>query len=70
MQERQDALAAAWLPGTEGQGVANMLLGDGLFGIRPFTGKLPAIRPTWPRSADDLPNVADPLFSFGFGLER
>ncbi|GAB4278314.1 MAG: hypothetical protein Kow0080_29860 [Candidatus Promineifilaceae bacterium] len=56
-----DALVAAWLPGTEGQGVV-----DGLFGERPFTGKLPY---TWPRSADDLPDVADPLFPFGFGLE-
>ncbi|MCP4428092.1 MAG: hypothetical protein GY803_26700 [Chloroflexi bacterium] len=56
-----DALAAAWLPGTEGQGVA-----DVLFGIRPFTGKLPY---TWPRDADQLPNVSDPLFEFGFGLE-
>ncbi|RME08884.1 MAG: hypothetical protein D6816_05080 [Bacteroidetes bacterium] len=38
-----------------------------IYGKRPFTGKLPT---TWPRSADDLPDVADPLFPFGFGLER
>jgi beta-glucosidase len=61
-----DALVAAWLPGTEGQGVADVLFGD-----RPFTGKLPY---TWPRSVDQLPfNLGtgenDPLFPYGFGLE-
>lgn len=60
-----DALVAAWLPGTEGQGVA-----DVLFGIRPFTGKLPY---TWPRNADQLPfdfaEEIDPLFPLGFDLQ-
>jgi beta-glucosidase len=62
-----DAVVAAWLPGTEGQGVA-----DVLFGARPFSGKLPY---TWPRSADQLPfdfATLDPqesLFPFGHGLE-
>jgi beta-glucosidase len=66
--EEWDGLVAAWLPGTEGQGVA-----DVLFGHQPFTGKLPY---TWPRSIDQLPfnfnqmgtgdNV--PLFPFGYGL--
>ncbi|CAN6439923.1 unnamed protein product [Victoria cruziana] len=60
-----DALVAAWLPGTEGQGMADVLFGD-----HGFTGKLPR---TWFRSADQLPmNVGDkhydPLFPFGFGL--
>ncbi|URD97519.1 lysosomal beta glucosidase-like [Musa troglodytarum] len=60
-----DALVAAWLPGSEGQGVADVLFGD--FG---FTGKLPR---TWFKSVDQLPmNVGDenydPLFPFGFGL--
>ncbi|KAK9170200.1 hypothetical protein Syun_002340 [Stephania yunnanensis] len=60
-----DALVAAWLPGTEGQGVADVLFGD--YG---FTGKLAR---TWFKSADQLPmNVGDkhydPLFPFGFGL--
>ncbi len=60
-----DALVAAWLPGSEGAGVA-----DTLFGERPFTGKLPV---TWPRSLDQEPiNVGDrhydPLFAYGFGL--
>ncbi|XP_049931812.1 uncharacterized protein LOC116247610 [Nymphaea colorata] len=60
-----DALVAAWLPGTEGQGIADVLFGD--YG---FTGKLPR---TWFRSVDQLPmNVGDkhydPLFPIGFGL--
>lgn len=60
-----DALVAAWLPGTEGHGVADVLLGD----FKP-TGKLPF---TWPRSMDQVPiNVGDskydPLFPYGFGL--
>jgi beta-glucosidase len=60
-----DALVAAWLPGTEGQGVADVLFGD----YKP-TGKLSF---TWPRSMDQIPiNVGDarydPLFAYGFGL--
>jgi beta-glucosidase len=60
-----DALVAAWLPGSEGQGVADVLFGD--YG---FTGKLPR---TWFKSVDQLPmNVGDahydPLFPFGYGL--
>ena len=60
-----DAVVAAWLPGSEGQGVADVLLGD----HKP-TGKLPV---SWPRSMSQLPiNVGDanydPLFPFGFGL--
>jgi beta-glucosidase len=60
-----DALVASWLPGSEGEGVA-----DVLFGKQPFTGKLPV---TWPKTIDQEPiNVGDanydPLFPFGFGL--
>lgn len=60
-----DALIAAWLPGTEGQGVTDVLFGD--YG---FTGKLPR---TWFKTVDQLPmNVGDkhydPLFPFGFAL--
>ncbi|OWM73203.1 hypothetical protein CDL15_Pgr001317 [Punica granatum] len=59
------ALVAAWLPGTEGQGVTDVLFGD-----YRFTGKLPR---TWFKTVDQLPmNVSDahydPLFPFGFGL--
>jgi beta-glucosidase len=60
-----DALVAAWLPGSEGAGVA-----DTLFGRRGFTGKLPM---TWPRTLAQEPiNVGDadydPLYPFGYGL--
>ncbi len=67
MVDNWDALVAAWLPGTEGQGVA-----DVLFGVEPFTGKLPF---TWPRTIEQVPLGAlvdsgeEPLFPFGFGLE-
>jgi beta-glucosidase len=64
-----DAILAAWLPGTEGDGVA-----DVLFGKYNPNGKLSH---TWPRSMAQIPiNVgpngekpAEPgLFEFGFGL--
>ncbi|MFS7915249.1 putative glucan 1,3-beta-glucosidase [Helianthus anomalus] len=60
-----DALVAAWLPGSEGQGVADVLYGD--YG---FTGKLAR---TWFKTVDQLPmNVGDPhydpLYPFGFGI--
>jgi beta-glucosidase len=60
-----DSLVSSSLPGTEGEGVA-----DVLFGNRPFTGQLSQ---SWPRSADQEPiNVGDanyrPLFPFGWGL--
>lgn len=63
--ERADAFIAAWLPGTEGEGVTDVLFGD----YRP-TGKLSF---TWPRSMSQLPiNAGDrnynPLFRYGFGL--
>ena len=64
-RDRVDGLVAAWLPGSEGAGVA-----DTLFGTRPFTGKLPV---SWPRSLAQEPiNVGDanydPLYPFGYGL--
>ena len=62
-----DAFLAAFLPGTEGQGVADVLFGD----YKP-TGKLSF---SWPKSMDQLPlNINtpkekyDPLFPYGFGL--
>jgi beta-glucosidase len=64
-----DAWVAAWLPGTEANGIADVLFGD-----FPFTGKLPY---TWPRHVDQLPfdfkNLAEqgcdaPLFAYGYGL--
>lgn len=60
-----DALIAAWLPGTEGHGVADVLFGD----YNP-SAKLSV---SWPRSISQLPLNAgdieyDPLFEYGFGL--
>ncbi|MBI5928737.1 MAG: glycoside hydrolase family 3 C-terminal domain-containing protein [Chloroflexi bacterium] len=61
-----DAVVAAWLPGTEGAGIADVLFGD-----YPFTGKLAH---TWPRTMEQIEQksagqpIADPLFPFGFGL--
>ncbi|MEI5907065.1 glycoside hydrolase family 3 N-terminal domain-containing protein [Bacillus spongiae] len=60
-----NALIQAWLPGTEGDGVADVLFGD-----YNFTGTLPI---SWPRSEEQLPmNIGDenydPLFPYGFGL--
>ena len=60
-----DAFVAAWLPGSEGQGVADVLFGD-----YDFTGRLGF---SWPRDAGQIPiNVGDanydPLFEYGFGL--
>ncbi|MFJ9124485.1 glycoside hydrolase family 3 protein [Streptomyces sp. NPDC102340] len=60
-----DGLVASWLPGTEGDGVA-----DVLYGKRSFTGQLPV---TWPKSEAQLPiNVGDasydPQFPYGYGL--
>ncbi|MFL6131872.1 MAG: glycoside hydrolase family 3 protein [Nocardioidaceae bacterium] len=65
MRSNIDSLVASWLPGSEGEGVA-----DVLFGKRPFTGKLPV---TWPRSVAQEPiNIGDahynPLYPFGWGL--
>jgi beta-glucosidase len=60
-----DAVVVAWLPGTEGGGVADVLFGD-----LPFSGKLPF---TWPRDMGQVPSgSADPgeaLFPVGFGLD-
>jgi beta-glucosidase len=62
-----DACVAAWLPGTEGTGVADVLFGD-----YPSTGKLPF---SWPQSMDQLPLSAlrgsrsGPLFSRGYGIQ-
>lgn len=63
--DQADAILAAWLPGTEGQGIADVLFGD----YKP-TGKLSF---TWPKSMDQIPiNIGDqpyePLFEYGYGL--
>ncbi len=62
--DASDAFVAAWLPGTEGQGVADVLFGD----YKP-TGRLPR---AWPRNNGQLSFSAlaagDPQFPSGFGL--
>jgi len=66
-----DAFVAAWLPGTEGGGVADVLVGDASGGARnDFTGKLSF---SWPQNARGEPlNVGqpgyDPQFAYGYGL--
>jgi beta-glucosidase len=62
---KMNALVAAWLPGSEGAGVA-----DVLFGRHPETGRLPV---AWPRSEDHLRHDPDgpgsePLFPCGHGF--
>jgi beta-glucosidase len=63
--DKADAVVAAWLPGTEGEGIADVLFGD----FRP-TGKLSF---AWPRSMAQVAKHPgdkdyDPLFRFGYGL--
>jgi beta-glucosidase len=63
--DKADAFVAAWLSGTEGRGVTDVLFGD-----FKFVGKLSF---SWPRSMDQIPiNVGDknydPLFKYGYGL--
>ncbi|APE07257.1 beta-glucosidase [Alteromonas sp. RW2A1] len=59
-----DAFVAAWLPGSEGAVVA-----DVLFGEQDFKGKLPF---SWPAEPQQIVNIGDddyePLLSYGFGL--
>jgi len=66
-----DAFVAAWLPGTEGGGVADVLFRARNGSIaHDFRGKLPV---SWPRSACQTSvnvgdAVYDPQFAFGYGL--
>jgi beta-glucosidase len=61
-----DAIIAAWLPGTEGQGIADVLFGD----FQPVG----MLSHTWPASMDQIPiNYGDqdynPLFEYGYGID-
>ena len=62
--EKIDALVAAWLPGSEGEGISDVIFGD-----YEFQGRLPV---TWFKKVEQLPMHTagnyDPLFPFGFGL--
>jgi len=71
-----DAFVAAWLPGSEGGGIADVLIGDKAGGPRTdFHGKLSF---SWPRTAAQFslnkgdPKSGkggyDPLFAYGYGL--
>ncbi len=66
-----DAFVAAWLPGSEGAGVADVIFGAADGGVaHDFRGKLSF---SWPRSLDQtVLNVGDPdydpLFPYGYGL--
>lgn len=61
-----DVFVAAWLPGTEGEGMTDVLFGD-----YPFTGRLPY---AWPRTMEQVPRSslersdAPPLFPYGAGM--
>jgi beta-glucosidase len=60
---KASAFVAAWLPGTEGAGITDVLFGGG------FSGKLPV---SWPTAVANEPiNSGDgktPLFPLGYGL--
>ena len=64
--EASDAIVAAWLPGSEGEGVVDVLFGN----AKP-TGKLPR---TWPRNNEQLglttasAHASEALFPYGYGL--
>ncbi|XP_038722945.1 periplasmic beta-glucosidase-like [Tripterygium wilfordii] len=63
--EKMDALVAAWLPGSEGRGITDVVFGD-----YEFQGLLPV---TWLKKAEQLPmnyghQSYDPLFPLGYGL--
>lgn len=66
-----DAFVAAWLPGTEGGGVADVLVGDAAGKPRnDFTGTLSF---SWPKTAKGEPLNAgqtgyDPQFAYGYGV--
>jgi beta-glucosidase len=58
--DASQAFVAAWLPGSEGQGVAEVLLGD-----FPFHGTLSF---AWPQSAAPSYKDEAPRFARGYGL--
>ncbi|NUT96280.1 MAG: exo 1,3/1,4-beta-D-glucan glucohydrolase [Saccharothrix sp.] len=66
---RSDAFVAAWLPGTEGGGVADLLVR----GRHSFPGYTGTLSYSWPRGACQTPlnpgaEGYDPLFKPGYGL--
>jgi beta-glucosidase len=67
IQGEAGAIVASWLPGTEGEGVA-----DTLFGLKPFTGRLPESWAKLVNTTTTPVNVGDqtydPLYPYGWGL--
>ncbi|OYU15063.1 MAG: 1,4-beta-D-glucan glucohydrolase [Alphaproteobacteria bacterium PA4] len=65
LMNASDAFVAAWLPGSQGQGVADVLVAqrDGTV-ARDFTGRLPF---AWP--ADARSPITTPLWPIGHGLD-
>jgi beta-glucosidase len=67
-----DTFIAAWLPGTEGKGVSDLLISSKGGKAPDFTGKLSF---SWPKTVCQTPlNVGDanyaPLFAYGYGLKK
>lgn len=66
LADEADAILAAWLPGTEGAGIVDIITGKAR-----ATGKLSF---AWPRSMAQVPfghnqdKIENPLYPFGFGL--
>ena len=66
--EAANAFVVAWLPGTEGEGVADVLFRNNKGGINfEFTGRLSY---TWPATgvSDPTHPYANPVFAYGYGL--
>jgi beta-glucosidase len=64
--DNSNAFMVAWLPGSEGDGVSDVLFGDA-----PANGTLSF---SWPRSMENIPvnfdqENYDPLFKIGYGLK-
>ena len=60
-----DAIIAAWLPGTEGEGISDVLLGD--------YSPSGVLSHSWPRSMKQIPinygdKNYDPLYKYGYGI--
>ncbi|MEO0292846.1 MAG: glycoside hydrolase family 3 N-terminal domain-containing protein [candidate division WOR-3 bacterium] len=60
-----DVLIAAWLPGTEGRGITDILFGD--------YNPIGLLSHSWPRTMSDIPinfgdSLYEPLFAYGYGI--
>jgi beta-glucosidase len=72
LMNHSDTFIAAWLPGTEGKGVSDLLVAGKGGKTYDFTGKLSF---SWPKTVCQTPlNVGDaayaPLFAYGYGLKK